>query len=500
MNKASEENIIWGASGLSHDAAIAVIKNGEIVFASSSERYSRVKNDPDFHSALILDCLQYGYPDIIVWYEKPLKKFLRRLLIDKRWSLYSVENTFKEFGIKTPIKYVDHHVSHLGGSLYTAPWKNLNNTLGLVVDSVGEFKTLSVWDIKNEDNYKCIYSQYYPNSLGLFYSSITDLLGLKPQEEEYIMMGMASYGDSSEKEGKRFYNYFLENFFDKKGNLILDLRRGCRGIASDIVNDEDNAKFNIAWAAQKVYEKVVLDIAKKYIEQTGYKKLVMSGGCALNCTANTHIHKLVDDMWIFPNPGDAGSSLGAALAYYGKRVELKNMCLGHDANTNIDVDDLVNHININKMAGVIYGKGEFGPRAFGHRSILADPREPNIKDIVNEVKGREKFRPFAPMVLQEHFNDVFEGVNNNTHYPYMQFTFNCKKPELYPGIVHVDGTSRVQTVNSDQPFVYDVLKKWYALTGCPVLLNTSLNIKGKPLLNSPSDITEFNNKLLKIYG
>lgn len=492
--------IIWGASGLSHDAAISVLKNGKIVFAASSERYSRIKNDPDFHSALILECLQYGKPDVIIWYESPFKKFLRRLIIDKRWAPYSVKNTFKQFGITAPIKYVDHHISHLCGSLYTAPWKNLNNTLGLVVDSVGEFKTLSVWDIKNENNYKCIHSLYYPNSLGLFYSSITDMLGLKPQEEEYIMMGMASYGDSSEAEGMRYYNYFIENLFDKNGNLKLDLRRGCRGLITEMLCGEGGSHFDIAWAAQKVYETMVLHKAQKYLSKTGYKKLVMSGGCALNCTANTHIHRLVDDMWIFPNPGDAGSSLGAALAYYGKPVKLENMYLGHDANSNIDIDDLVNYLNTNKMAGVIHGKAEFGPRAFGHRSILADPRVPNIKDVVNEVKGREKFRPFAPMVLQEHFNDIFEGVNSNTYYPYMQFTFNCKKPDLYPGIVHVDGTSRVQTVNEDQPFIYEVLKKWYALTGCPVLLNTSLNIKGKPLLNNAEDILEFNSKPLKIYG
>ena len=494
------DQIIWGASGLSHDAAISVIKNGKILFASSSERYSRVKNDPDFHSSLVLDCLQYGQPDVIVWYEKPFKKFLRRLLIDKRWAPYSVENTFKRFGIKAPIKYVDHHVSHLCASLYTAPWYNLDSTLGLVVDSVGEFKTLSVWDIKSPSNYKCIHSFYYPNSLGLFYSSITDLLGLKPQEEEYIMMGMASFGDERESEGGRFYNYFIENFFDKNGKLKVDLRRGCRGIIPDLVDGMGGFHFDIAWAAQKVYEKIVIDIAKKYLQQTGYKKIVMSGGCALNCTANSYIHELVDNMWIFPNPGDAGSSLGAALAYYGKPVTLDNMYLGHDANSNINIDDLVAHLNTNKMAGVIYGRAEFGPRALGHRSILADPRVPDIKDIVNEVKGREKFRPFAPLILESHFNDVFEGINKSTYYPYMQFTFKCKSPDLYPGIVHIDNSSRVQTVDSKQPFIYEVLKKWHALTGCPLLLNTSLNVKGKPLLNSVDDIVEFNNKPLKIYG
>ena len=227
---------------------------------------------------------------------------------------------------------------------------------------------------------------------------------------------------------------------------------------------------------------------------------MFSGGCALNCTANSYLLELVDDMWIFPNPGDSGSSLGAALAYLGKPVELKNMYLGHDAGTSIDLNSLVDYLDTNKMAGVVYGKAEFGPRAFGHRSILADPRVSNIKDIVNEIKGREKFRPFAPIILKEHFNDVFQNKGTSNSYPYMQYTHICKRPDLYPGIVHVDCSSRVQTVDVNTPFIYQVLTKWYAKTGCPMLLNTSLNIKGKPLLNNALHIKEFSHTKLKIYG
>lgn len=490
--------VIWGAAGLSHDASISVIKDGKIAFASSSERYSRIKNDAQFHPDLVSDCLKYGNPDVIVWYEKPFSKFLRKLLIDHRYTAYktsTVKNLFEKFGIDTKIKYVDHHVSHLCASLYTAPWYNIDNTLGVVIDSVGEFKTLSVWDIKNESRYECIYSNNYPNSLGLFYSSITDMLGLKAQEEEYIMMGMAAYG----KDGyQKYYDFFNENFFDEENNLVVDLRRGCKDI---FAKDEiENNKFDIARAAQEMYEDIVIDLIKKYLKQTGYRKLVMSGGCALNCSANSKILSLVDAMWIFPNPGDSGSSVGAALSYYGKRIQLENMYLGKDAGSNIDIDDLVNHLDKHKVVGVINGKAEFGPRAFGNRSILADPRVHNIKDIVNEVKGREKFRPFAPMVLEGHFNYNFHNLGKYTYYPYMQYTFKCKHPDKYPGIVHVDGTSRVQTVNSQQPFAYELLCKWYELTGCPILLNTSLNIKGKPLLNDNKDIREFGEREMKIYG
>jgi len=375
----TRDQIIWGASGLSHDAAIAVIKNGELVFASSAERYSRVKNDPKFNIELIADALEYGQPDVIVWYEKPFKKFLRRLIVDKRWAPYSVKDTFKIYGVKAPVKYVDHHISHLAASMFTSPFYT-SDTLGMVVDSVGEFKTLTVWDIKNPGEHKLLYSQNYPNSLGLFYSSITQLLGLKPQEEEYIMMGMASFGTSNYK---KYYNYFLENLFDEDCNLILDLRRGCRGL---IPQDEIEAnKFDIALAAQKIYEDIVTDIAKEYLDKTGYKKLILSGGCALNCTANTHLLKLVDNMWVFPNPGDSGSAVGAALAYYGSSIKLKNMYLGHMAESNIDIDKLIECLETNKMVGVVFGKAEYGPRAFGHRSLLADPRVPNIKDIVNDL-------------------------------------------------------------------------------------------------------------------
>jgi carbamoyltransferase len=488
-----KEKIIWGASGLSHDAAIAVVKDGKLIFASSAERYSRVKNDPNFNIELIADCLEYGKPDIIVWYEKPFKKFLRRLVVDKLWQPYSVKKTFEMYRVNAPIQYVDHHVSHLCASLYTAPF-NTDKTLGLVVDSVGEFKTLSVWDIDN-GNYKCVHSRSYPNSLGLFYSSITDMLGLKAQEEEYIMMGMAAYGTSN---WQKYYNFFIENLFDKNYNLILDLRRGCKGLLSQ--EEIEVNKFDIALAAQKIYEDVVVSITTEYLNKTGYKKLVFSGGCALNCTANTFLLELVDEMHIFPNPGDSGSAVGAALAHLNRPVELNNLYLGHNASTNIDIGELVNYLDSNKMAGVIFGKAEFGPRALGHRSILADPRVPNIKDIVNEVKGREKFRPFAPIILKEHFNEVFYNKGKTNSYPYMQFTHMCKQPELYPGIVHVDNSSRVQTVDVNTPFIHQVLQRWYDKTGCPVLLNTSLNIKGKPLLNDVYNINEFNRTKLKIFG
>lgn len=476
--------IVWGISGYAHDAAISVLKDNEIVFASSSERFSRLKNDKDFNQSLISYALEYGYPDKIVWYENPYKKFLRKLIIDKQ-----IINPFVKFSINKPIHYIDHHKSHLFSSLYTSPFLP-NRSLGVVVDSVGEFLSLSLWDIKDYNNFKKIYSVDYPDSLGLFYSSITQLLGLKPQEDEYIMMGMASYGKS-----EKYYEYFKKYFF-KNTNLLLDLRKGCYDIFSQ--EEINKNKFDIAYGAQKIFEEVLLDIIKKYLKITGYRNIIMSGGCALNCSCNSKILEEVDNLWIFPNPGDSGASLGAALSVRKSPVFLKNMYLGFDAGNNLGPINIARKIDYLKMVGVITGKAEFGPRALGHRSILADPRVKNINDIVNGIKGREKFRPFAPIILKEHFNEYFYNPKTSNYYPYMQYTFKAKYSKEYPGVTHVDNTSRVQTVDSSTPFIHKVLKKWYSITGCPMLLNTSLNIKGKPLLNSKKDIEEFKNRDLVI--
>jgi carbamoyltransferase len=475
---------IWGISGYAHDAAISVIKNKEIVFASSSERFSRIKNDKKLNSDMINYALQYGYPEKIVWYENPYKKFLRKLIIDKQ-----ITSPFIKLNLNTKISYVDHHTSHLNSCLYTSPFE-IKNTLGVIVDSVGEFLSLSVWDIKDFNKKKIIYKTNYPNSLGLFYSAITELLGLKPQEDEYILMGMASYGKTY-----KYYNYFSKYFF-KNGKLILDLRKGCKGIFSD--KEIEKNRYDIALGAQKIFEDVVVGIIKKYMSITGYRNIILGGGCALNCTCNSKILELADNMWVFPNPGDSGASLGAALGELKDPIELKNMYLGYDAGNSLGPITVARHINYFSTVGVITGKAEFGPRALGNRSILADPRVKNIKEIVNNIKGREQFRPFAPIILKEHFNEYFYNPKTSNHYPYMQYTFFAKHAYKYPGIVHIDNTSRVQTVDTSTPFIYKVLKKWYSLTGCPILLNTSLNIKGKPLLNSLNDLEEFKDRGLTI--
>ena len=227
-------------------------------------------------------------------------------------------------------------------------------------------------------------------------------------------------------------------------------------------------------------------MAKK---KTNKDNLVFMGGCALNCSANTQLWDIYKDIWIMPNPGDAGSSLGAAALLYGKHLNWNGPYLGHNIDGQYPVNEIVQELIKNKIVAVANGKAEYGPRALGNRSILADPRDPNIKDKVNLIKQREKFRPFAPVVMEECASEWFEMDFTS---PYMQYAVKCKKPDLIPSVVHIDGTSRVQTVNKNQHRgLWRVLNKFYQKTGVPVLLNTSLNIKGQPLLNDKNDIIDW---------
>jgi carbamoyltransferase len=239
---------------------------------------------------------------------------------------------------------------------------------------------------------------------------------------------------------------------------------------------------------------------KKIRQKTKNKNLVYMGGCALNCTANTQLYDIWDNIWIMPNPGDAGSSLGAALATYGQHIEWESPYLGHNIEGSYPVDQLLKTIIEEKIVAVANGHAEFGPRSLGNRSLLADPRYLSIQDLVNTVKQREKFRPFAPVVTEEDAHKYFD----NTHpSPYMQYTYKCLTPELLPGVTHIDGTSRIQTVNKRQHAgLYELLKKWELHSGVPVLLNTSLNIKNQPILNDRNDLIEWKKMYpkVKIFG
>jgi carbamoyltransferase len=300
-----------------------------------------------------------------------------------------------------------------------------------------------------------------------------------PNQEEYIMMGMAAYGDWT-----RYYKK-INDYFPSYSNQKYNLHKGITDWG--LIREED--KFDIAAATQMVYEQRLNEFMRMAKSITGKNNLVFMGGCALNSSANTILWKIFKDIWIMPNPGDAGSSLGAAAALYGKHIEWKGPYLGHDIGGEYPVQQIVNGILKNGIVAVASGRAEYGPRALGNRSILADPRDSSVKDKVNLIKQRELFRPFAPVVMEEFASKWFDMEFTS---PYMQYTVKCLQPEKIPSVVHVDGTSRVQTVNKNQHRgLWRVLNKFYLQTGVPVLLNTSLNIKGQPLLNDEKDAIDW---------
>jgi carbamoyltransferase len=215
------------------------------------------------------------------------------------------------------------------------------------------------------------------------------------------------------------------------------------------------------------------------------------GGVALNCLANRNLGNYFKNIWIMPNPGDSGSSLGAAALTYKKKVNWKDAYLGHNIAGPYPVNNIIANLLSDGIVGVASGRAEFGPRALGNRSLLADPRIPDIKQRVNDIKQRQQFRPFAPAILEEHVDDYFRMPRGFTNSRYMQVVADCRLPDLYPAICHVDGTSRVQTVPADGSGFRRLLEAWYHVSGCPMLLNTSLNIRGEPMVNDRQDADRF---------
>lgn len=461
--------IILGINETSHDASVSLINNGEILFAAHSERYSKKKNDWYNNKNIIEDALSYGIPDAIAYYEKPLLKKSRIMFKG------GASDWKPKFLIDAPVHYFKHHYSHACAGYYTS---SFTDAAIVVLDSIGEYNTSTIW-VGEGEKIKLKFKQNYPVSFGLFYSAFTQLVGLMPNQEEYIMMGMAAYGDWTK------YYQQVDNYFPRYDKQKYNFHKGITDWGW--ISEQD--KFDIAAAVQVVYEQRLNEFMRMAKLITGKDNLVFMGGCALNCSANTILWNIFDDVWIMPNPGDAGSSLGAASALYGKHLNWKSPYLGHDLGGEYPVSEIITGLIKNKIVAVATGKAEYGPRALGNRSILADPRDPSIKDKVNEIKKRELFRPFAPVVLEEYADKWFDMDFNS---PYMQYAVKCLQPDKIPSVVHKDGTSRVQTVNKQQhPGLHEVLSNWYALTGVPVLLNTSLNIKGQPLLNDENDIKQW---------
>jgi len=481
--------ITWGISANSHDAALAVFNNDGLEFASHSERFSGVKNDAHLNDKLIEYAKQWGEPDEVIWYERPFIKTLRQLRAGQglRLGENNISRYLRQYGISAPIRYTDHHLAHAAAGYYTSPFRE---ACVVSLDSIGEFDTLTIWHGKGKE-LKKIYSQKYPHSVGLWYSALTQRIGLKPQEDEYILMGMAAYGDPN-----RLYNDIRRDFVECHDpdewftyNPLIEfkqnLHRGCMDWRPDLTTEQDY--FDIAAGTQAVYEDIlkwVLWYAKSICNTDN---LVLMGGCALNCSANHNAYNYFKNVHIMPNPGDAGSAIGCVLAHKKQHMPMPHMYTGYNIEGEYPVEEVLHELLTTGICGVANGRAEFGPRAFGHRSLLADPRGADIKDRVNEIKRRQKFRPFAPAVLAEHADVYFSGRVS----PFMQYTATCTNPGL-PAITHGDGTSRVQTVSRSESVGFrKLLERWYEETGCPILLNTSLNIKGKPIVNTVEDAVAF---------
>lgn len=524
---------ILGISCFYHESAASLIIDGKIIAASAEERFSRVKHDYSFPAKAINFCLDYcdiksTELDFVVFYEKPFLKFERNLLISLEYfpnSLNFFIDSMRNFlteklWVKSiivdklkidpeKILFVPHHLSHAAASFYPSSFKK---AAYLTLDGVGEWTTGS-WGYGAGNK---LYPQgeiRFPHSVGLLYSTFTAFLGFEVNDGEYKVMGMAGYG-------KPLYVSKIKKLYKqhKDGSIELNLdyfefhRSSSRMYSDKFVKAFDGLdKFDMAASLQKCTEEIVFNMLKIIHQKTVMDNLVFGGGVALNSVLNAKITSKTPfkDVFIFPAAGDDGGAVGCALYVYHhmlenkQRLPLKNIFLGSEFEKLEDLGKLGKKMDKNKLVEYVAGKlaegkvvgwfegrAEFGPRALGGRSILADPRNPKMKDIINsKIKFREEFRPFAPAVLEEHAKKYFKITSWNLA-KFMLGTFKttskCKK--IAPAIVHVDGSSRIQIVDKNYPnSLRKLLLCFYKKTRIPILLNTSFNLKGEPIVNSPQD-------------
>ncbi len=570
-------NSILGISAFYHDSAACILINGKIIAAAQEERFTRIKHDPGYPHNSIEFVLKYANLklseiDQIVFFEKPFLKFERLLetyvgfaprgfiSFSKAMPLWIKEKLFQKnllfnklkahdenFKSDQNIFFSEHHLSHASSAFFPSPF---HEAVVLTADGVGEWATTTValgtgnkLEIKKEI--------HFPHSLGLLYSAFTFYTGFKVNSGEYKLMGLAPYGNP-------VYEDKIKKLIDIKedGTFRLDQNYFNYATGLTMINNKFNNLFgqkprdpeneeitqfhmDIASSIQKVTEEIMIKLAKAIRKEYNIKNLCLAGGVALNCVANGKIlkQKIFDNIWIQPAAGDAGGSLGAALAlwhleqgnkrevnldddmkgsYLGTeftQMEIENDLESLGANFDkVNYEDLINKtsefLSNEKAIGWFQGRMEFGPRALGGRSILADPRSPKMQKNLNlKVKYRESFRPFAPSILKE---DVSTWFDIDVDSPYMLFVanispdkkidmtesenklfgiekLNIKRSEI-PAVTHVDYSARIQTINkkTNKRF-YDLISKFKERTGCPIIINTSFNIRGEPIVNTPKD-------------
>ncbi len=539
---------VLGISAFYHDSAACLLKNGKIVAAAQEERFTRVKHDLSFPIQAITFCLAEEEIEIvnvglIVFYEKPFLKFERIITTFQHQTPYTF-NVFrktisswikhklwipnqikKELSYEGKIIFSEHHESHAAGAFFTSPFKK--STI-LTIDGVGEHACTTI-GIGDKNTLKIIKEQHYPHSIGLLYSAFTMYCGFKVNSGEYKLMGLAPYGNPIYKDVilKHIVSYTeegvlklnLKYFSFEKGIYMINKSFGeVLGKKARVPESEMNQFYcDIASSIQAITEDIIIKLAIYAKKITGLDTLCLSGGVALNCKANGELLKqnIYKEVWVQPASGDAGGAVGAAyVGWYhylkNERVYLKDALVDQIylgvSYTDVAIEKILREYNINytrldderlsdvvanaleekQIVGWFQGKMEFGPRALGHRSILASPLFEDMKQHVNlSIKKREGFRPFAPIILEERVKEWFlvDRISK-----YMLFTFESELKTKIPSCIHEDRTARVQTLDKeDNVRLHKVITKFEKKTACPVLINTSFNVRGEPIVASPVD-------------
>ena len=569
---------ILGISAFYHDSAASIIIDGKIIAAAQEERFTRIKHDSSYPKNAVEFVLNYSnlslsQVDYIVFFEKPFLKFeriletyvgfapkgfvqftkampvwLRDKLFQKKQIMNHLKNHDDNFIDEKKLYFSEHHLSHAASAFYPSPFEE---AIVLTADGVGEWATTTVAIGKGKD-LEIKKEILFPHSLGLLYSSFTYYTGFKVNSGEYKLMGLAPYG-------KPIYSKIIkDNLIDIKPDGTFRLNQDYFDYATGLKmtnNKFDNLfgqkprlsekeiinqfHMDIAASIQEVTEEIILSLTRSLKEEYKINNLCLAGGVALNCVANGKIlkEKIFKNIWVQPAAGDAGGSLGAALAYWHLEIKKERKILKPDSmkgsylgpeinqnklekeleemganfkilNENELIDSTTESLKNGDAVGWFQGRMEFGPRALGSRSILGDPRSEKMQKNLNlKVKYRESFRPFAPSILSEDIKDWFDIDSDS---PYMLMVakvknekvikmteeeenlfgidkLNIKRSEI-PAVTHVDYSARIQTVHEEtNSKYYKLITKFKEKTGCPILINTSFNIRGEPIVNTTKD-------------
>lgn len=562
---------ILGISAFYHDSAACLVRDGAIVAAAQEERFSRIKHDPNFPARAVEYCLREGGIEAkdlhcVGFYDKPLLTFERLLethlgtaplglrlywksmrvwLEEKLWIPQLIQ---EQLGCDVPVLFGDHHESHAASAFYPSPYQEAAIA---TLDGVGEWTTTS-YGYGRDAEIHTLADIKFPHSLGLFYSAFTYFAGFKVNSGEYKLMGLAPYGEP------KYVDLMLDEIIDLKDDGSFKLNTRYFNFLSGLTMtsramDElfggaprspetplTQREMDIARSCQVVTEEVMLRIARTVYRETKLKNLCLAGGVALNCVGNGRILREApfENIWIQPAAGDAGGALGVALVLWYNHLGHERMTDGENDAMQASLlgpeygdEEIYQYLEeqagvahklaedelpvrvaellaAGKVVGFFQGRMEFGPRALGARSILGDPRSPQMQSVMNrKIKFRESFRPFAPTVLRECVHEFFELDADS---PYMlqvapikaerQIPMSEDQQRLFgvdklnvprsdmPAVTHVDYSARVQTLRrQDHPRYYDVIRAFQSLTGYPVVVNTSFNVRGEPIVQSPED-------------